>query len=447
MSGTSVLTPRVVTFDRESMRLASKRLAAFQACQFSHITSTVIPTLFPDDSQHMLPYHVPIIRQMCRQIGNAYDLPPERAFRNLTDLQARSLGDEYRRIGANRVLQTAQRAAVVQGTMIGILYPRRGRIYCRLLHPWQVEVDPDPDYPESLSAATEVRALWPVRTTDRAVHYGLLRMTRERLAVEAGSQSFGLWSADESNPFADGYPAWSLRTEPAEDGSYFSPVGVDALDAQIGVTVAWTSAMYTAEHSSWGQDVFSGMTQATAREIRGGPSSPIGLREGQGYEHVQRGSSVQAYLEVAESYLRTVGTLNNIAPDRLTHMRSAITAVAKMVDRADREEARIAQRPWLERAEQSFLRALLMVLRQRGDLNRYPERAFVDVEYRSSYYPADPLHEAQARSEAYRNATSSPIRAIMQERGFSRAAAEAEWRMNMRINREAGLMDPALETS
>ena len=114
-----------------------------------------------------------------------------------------------------------------------------------------------------------------------------------------------------------------------------------------------------------------------------------------------------------------------------------------MVDHADREETRQSQRPWLLRAEQSHVNALLRCLRWRGDANAYPERVIVDVAYSSTYFPADPLHEGQGRALAYQQGVSSPVRELMSAKGLDRAAAEAEVRENLRLSRELGVIGPA----
>lgn len=418
----------------------SRILGQFEDYDFSHIAQVVLPRKFEQSHQYMAVQHVPLLPAIQQQIASAYILPPTRRWLGLSDPQSEALAGWYRRTAAHQIFLRAHRAAVAQHTVIGVLYPYGDKIGCQLLRPWQCEVDPHPLAHESLSSATEIRALWPVASTYDLTHYGILVMRQDKIYVRDGSGAERpVWGDSTANPFDGAYPAFALRLHPAPQGDFYSELPLDKLEAQIAITVAFTDAIYTASKAAWGLDVFQGLTQEQAAEMRGGPDVAVGLKRDETFEHVARGSHAKEYLSMVLDYLSTLASLAQVSPDKLTGWQRAITAVAKQVDYADRAELRASQRPSLEAMEGGFAAALLAVLRWRGDVNGYPPSVAVEVEYREPQWPADLLHYGQERALAYQAGRGSPVRDVM-EHGATEEQALARVKQNRAWNQELGIL-------
>lgn len=444
------------TLGRLEQRRISRILDQFYDRDYSYITDTVIPQLFPHSADQMCPRPTPIARQIARQHGTAYLKPPGRIWSGLSEGQSVSIARIYEAMGMRRVFLRMHRRCVLQQTMIGLLWPRKGGGFTpRLYAPHQFQVDPHPIDHEDLQRASEIRIRISTSTTDDSRQEGILVMRPDRIFVLGGDNGGELpvWGDTTDNPFdpASPYPAWVLRLSEPPEGAFAGKLPLDIAFAQIALTVGFTDSEFIARFTSWGQDVFEGIDMAQARELIGGPDRPVALTTGAKFTHVSRTSNIEGRMKIDTAFMEAVAALNNVAPETLLKGSRAQTAVAKLIERSELQLTRVEDYDELQRGEQGFYRALAMCLRWGAMIERFP----VDgVTIRTSYYepdvPVDPEHDMRAKTIAYSYGLRSPVEDLAAELGISADEARQrlrqnleDWHMVLELRAAAGEKPPA----
>ncbi|GMV72970.1 MAG: hypothetical protein AMXMBFR77_28070 [Phycisphaerales bacterium] len=448
----NTFVPRLIaTLGRLEQRQTSKILDQFYDRDFSYITSTVIPQLFPHSADQMCPRPVPVARQLARQHATAYLKPPDRKWLGLSEAQAVVMARIYEAMGMRRVFLRMHRRGVLQQTMIGLLWPRKGGGFVpRLYAPHQFQVDPHPIEHENIQRASEIRVRVSVSATDDSRQEGILVMRPDRIYVLDGEGEKPVWGDSTANPFDGAYPAWALQLSEPPEGSFAAKPPLDVAFAQIALTVGFTDTEFIGRFTSWGQDVFKYIDTSRARELLSGPDRPIALATGEEFQHVARSSSIEGRLKVDAQYLETVAALNNVAPETLLKGSRAQTALGKLIERSELQLSRVEDYAELRAAETGFYAALARCLRWGAMIERFPvEGIAVDCQYREPDIPVDPEHDMRAKTIAYSFGLRSPVADLAAELGVSEATARArlrqnleDWRMVLELRAIAGEAPP-----
>jgi hypothetical protein len=145
-----------------------------------------------------------------------------------------------------------------------------------------------------------------------------------------------------------------------------------------------------------------------------------------------------------EAYMRVVTATNGLNPATLTKSQG-VTALSKVIELADREVERRHFVSTFEAAENRLYRLTAGWVNHLRSLPNLIPPARVKLEFRESYMPADPLHEAQAMERRIALGVSSPISEIARLEGLTYDEARVRFDQNLADTRLLGTGPPALE--
>ena len=431
----------LVTRSRD-FRTISKRLDEYWRRNFSSIAD-IISDLFPNSADRRVQRDVPLVERLAKEQAIFYRRKPTRVFRTpdgdpMSDGAQFSLGRIYDALGVNGMMKELNERAVVQRTVIGVILPRPGderkRLTVKLFSPWECQVDPDPVANQSISDAKEFRFRFPMSSTHDRISFGTLKMNRREAVYQVNGQRTGVFNEEGTNPL-QGYPIFVARFGPSNPGDFFASLPSDLYDAQIASSIALSDVDYVSRFSSHGQWVLKNADLSSARDLRFGPDTVVGLMDEQELTAVSAGNSNADYLESINTHLKLFTNMNAMNPSAFLKSGWS-TGASKAMDMVDRDAIRQDHRLALEDAEQSFLSALLKVLNYNAGEERWPA-SFVDVTHHEPPSLADPLAIAQARRVLMEDGITSPTEQISQERMISPEAAREVMLANLAEYKEA----------
>ena len=409
-------------------RTISKRLDQFWRRDFSAMAD-IIKDLFPNSYDRRVQRDIPLVERVAKEQAVFYRRKPSRVFRTtegdaMGDGAQAALGRVYAALGVDEMMKELNERAIVQRTVIGVILPRPGdeqrRLAIKLFSPWECEVDPDPVSNQSISAAREFRFRFPMSASHDRISFGTLKINAREAVYQVNGKRTGVFNEEGTNPLP-GYPIFVARFGPANPGDFFASLPTDLLDANVSANLALSDLDYVSRYSSHGQWVLKNADLSHARDLRFGPDTVVGLMDEQELTAVSAGNSTADYLASVEAHLRLFANMNAMNPT--VFLKSGwSTGVSKSFDLMDRDAIRQDHRLALESAEQSFLRALLMVMNYNAGEERWPATV-VDVTHHEPATPADPLALAQSRRVSMEDGITSPSEVISQDRMVSPEAA------------------------
>lgn len=439
----SQLQPSIKYFNWSIFREQSRALDRYHRRDFSSLKQRLKDVFGAETADEMIPRPLPLIHRFAVELADQYSREPVRTFSSrseeLSPAQVSSLESWYSTLADQSLWMLSHELLVTQATYIGLILPRSDgqRGFVVSLHrPWECEVTPDPRNPGSLSSAREIKIRVPVSANTDAVQFGILTMRPDTIYIDAGNgRHLPVWTDDLSNPFQGYYPCWYGRLGDPMDGAFWAPLPEDLLAAQEALILAETDIDLIARYQSYGARYITGVEQGMAPEYKIGPNGITLLPKDAELKISQANPTLVQYLSSVNDYLKLVTQLGGINFEGLS--KGYTSALARQMSLADRYSLRVRHRSALRSAESRFLRALLLVLRWGGTVLPYPSDTRVDVTFRELEYPADPLATAQAAQTRISLGIESPVDVIMRERSLSREEAEAVYRANLAIAREA----------
>lgn len=217
--------------------------------------------------------------------------------------------------------------------------------------------------------------------------------------------------------------------------SIYAPLDDSLLSAQVGIDVLWTD--YLLESRMQGgmlnlrleaQDKPSVIPFSRDRVIVCGKDESA--------QYVGMPVDFAGMLSFANQYMKTHAVLHGLHPDTLaidgSAFSSAITAVAKQVDRLDVLETKADYEAyWTRKAKEAFS-VLRMVWNAWMPLSdRIPEDVELRIEWPRPLDVADPLHTAQSDQANMNAGLTSPVRILMERKGISEAEATKQVEENL----------------
>ncbi len=407
-------------------RTISKRLDQFWRRDFSAMAD-IIKDLFPNSYDRRVQRDIPLVERVAKEQAVFYRRKPTRVFRTtegeaMGDGAQAALGRVYAALGVDEMMKELNERAIVQRTVIGVILPRPGdeqrRLAIKLFSPWECEVDPDPVSNQSISSAREFRFRFPMSASHDRISFGTLKINAREAVYQVNGKRTGVFNEEGTNPLP-GYPIFVARFGPANPGDFFASLPTDLLDANVSANLALSDLDYVSRYSSHGQWVLKNADLSHARDLRFGPDTVVGLMDEQELSAVSAGNSTADYLASVEAHLTMFGKMNALPP---IFQKGWQTGASKAIDLHDRDSYRQDHRLALEAAENSFIRALLMVMNHNAGEERWA-RTVVDVTHHEPPMRADPLARAQSRRVLMEDGITSPTEVISQDRMVSPEAA------------------------
>ena len=423
--------------------------ALFQYSRRNHQdTLTELQALYPRTwDTHMLA-PIPFIWRVCRELATLYRRRPNRRHlgEGITFDVQRRINSIYRAIDMDWKFQTMHENLIAMNNASMWFFPIQtdafSGVEVLVIPPHHCKFQMKPGRASS-TAMLDVERVWVKLPVHRDAEVGIIRYGVAEITATTAIWSeapeellgTGLWFADKSNPIGRIPCIYMRGTEPAP-GEWHAPVDNDLLQAQRALSLGWSDIQNISRKQGFQQGIMMNMSQAQAEDLEIGPESVIGLMEGQDFKFVGGSPPLREYQAAVEGYLATILAHLGLSPEIFLKQKS-VSAIAKTLDRMDREEGR--QR-WINQFERSeneaweFIRLWINHLRGNGT-EVYP---FADVEIR--YFEAkqavDPLHEAQAQRMRIMDGSRTAAQLLAEETGITEDEAKEQVRLNLEETRK-----------
>lgn len=384
---------------------------------------------------------VPFIQWVAKQHATPYLNPPMRTFDGLTPDQVARVEAQYGGAGVDRKLLYAhQHLTVLRNACVFVFpVPQISGWRVVLVPPHHVEVELEDPFSDNVRDVKRVWLRLPLpggwdRITGQQ-RFGIAEITAERahwVQADGDLQGQSIWGTgpkfkDGRNPIG-AIPLVQLRGAEPAPGEWFSAAPEHLLNASRALNADFTDIGTIARLQGFGQMWAKGMTQSEANEQNVGPFELIAMQDPEAQlNYASARPDLASYQNQNEGYTRQVIATHGLNP--ATFLRStAVTAVAKALETADRDIERSRHLMELRSAEQSIYN---LASRWSLALRDFPlPKATVKVEYREKTVPADPLHEAQADKLLVDMGIVSPAEIIAKRKGLTQSEAEAQYAAN-----------------
>jgi len=407
--------------------------------------------LYPNNHDKHVQRTIPFVYRVARELASLYLKTPARRFlRKRSDSAAGySAGDElpeattdiisriYEGAEVTTALRHAQEVMIATGNQPILVWPMPEVGGIKLVMPPPHECDIATR--DSLSTGEmDVTHFWcrlPLQRdpiTDLII-YGVAEITPTSAVWSDGPADVigtGLWNEEGTNPLGE-VPLILLRRAAPAPGEVWASAPEDLLDAQRAINHDMTDLGTIARLQGFAQGFVKGMSQEQVSELEIGPNTFAGLwGEDAELGFASPTPDLRGYRDQMEAYMRTVTATNGLNPATLTKSQG-VTALSKIIELADREVERRHFVSTFEAAENRLYRLTsAWVNLLRGLPNLLPS-ARVRIEFRESYMPADPLHEAQAMERRIGLGVSSPIAEIARLEGLTYDEARTRFERNL----------------
>jgi hypothetical protein len=223
----------------------------------------------------------------------------------------------------------------------------------------------------------------------------------------------------------------------------FGPAPEDLLHASRSVCFGYTDVGHVARFQGFGQAVVRGVSENMAADIQVGPEQIIGLPDNEAdFSFATPKPDLQGLQNTLDSYMRAIIAGNGMNPDTMLKS-SGITALSKIVERADREVERRRQVETFKRAEQGIYNLIRSWINALNGAEVMPA-ARIEIEFREPYLPADPLHDAQATQMLIEMGLTSAIEEVAKRNGLTHDEARIRVERYRTEQAEIGDMAEAL---
>ena len=396
---------------------------------------TELDRIYPRTSSDMIRRTVPWLYRLCRELATFYVRPPARVFidpatgEQLPPEVLRRIDSIYRGAGVNSAMRTAHEHLIGMGNAVMMVVP----VVTDTLRGVRI-LQPPPHYQAfSLSNvlshderdATEWWVRVPIKKHTAleggGLNWATAYITRDEAYWIDGPKSVvdnGFFFEDKTNPLGR-IPVVVLRnSEPGMGEGVFGPAPEDLLHASRSVCFGYTDVGHVARFQGFGQAVVRGVSENMAADIQVGPEQIIGLPDNEAdFDFATPKPDLQGLQNTLDAYMRAIIAGNGMNPD--TMLKSAgITALSKIVERADREVERRRQVEAFKRAEQSMYNLIRGWINSLNGAEVMPA-ARVEIEFREPYLPADPLHDAQATQMLIEMGLTSAIEEVAKRNGLT----------------------------
>jgi hypothetical protein len=421
--------------------------------------------LYPSNHDKHVARTVPFVYRVARELATLYLKTPARRFLRKRDDPAGhfAAGDElpevttelvsriYEGAQVTTALRHAQEVMIATGNQAILVWPMPEVSGIKLVMPPPHECDIATR--DSLSTGEmDVTHFWcrlPLQRdpiTDLII-YGVAEITPTTAIWSDGPAEMkgrGLWNEEGTNPLGE-VPLIILRRASPAPGEVWASAPEDLLDAQRAINHDMTDLGTIARLQGFAQGFVKGMSQEQVSELEIGPNTFAGLwGEDAELGFASPTPDLRGYRDQMEAYMRVVTATNGLNPATLTKSQG-VTALSKVIELADREVERRHFVSTFEAAENRLYRLTAGWVNHLRSLPNLIPPARVKLEFRESYMPADPLHEAQAMERRIALGVSSPISEIARLEGLTYDEARVRFDQNLADTRLLGTGPPALE--
>lgn len=368
-----------------------------------------------------IPRTVPYIHRVTKEISTSlYLLSPGIELTKLEGGKvSRAVADEIRQDRARRRLNRTYRTAhehliALRQATIWEWGPRK-TLVIPPHHQWVKRSDPLGSDVEDV----EAWYVWiPFRNDDTSlvVEWGVAEITPTTARWTQGPlKGRGVWDDSGVNPLGE-IPVCLLRDSEPEPGDFWLHLPMDRLDAQRAINHDATDLGHLARTQSYGHKYRKGADQS--EEVQEGPEWWQDLPPDGEIGVVSPDADLPGYQTVADRYLDGRIADENLNPS--SYKRSAgVTALAKLIELADREPQRLRHREEFELAEQrGYDLRRKWRLWERGEAGTTWPEARVSVTYRQPQPPVDPMQALNALEKAIQLDRTSIARDIADAEGI-----------------------------
>ena len=402
--------------------------------------------MYPNNHDKHVQRTIPFVYRVARELASLYLKTPARRFLRKRDDGAGNYaaGDElpeattdlvsriYDGAQVTTALRHAQEVMIATGNQPILVWPMPEVGGIKLVMPPPHECDIATR--DSLSTGElDVTHFWcrlPLQRdpiTDLII-YGVAEITPTTAVWCDGPTEIkgrGLWNEAGTNPLGE-VPLILLRRASPAPGEVWASAPEDLLDAQRAINHDMTDLGTIARLQGFAQGYVKGMSQEQVSDLEIGPNTFAGLwGEDAELGFASPTPDLRGYRDQMEAYMRTVTATNGLNPATLTKSQG-VTALSKIIELADREVERRHFVTTFEAAEGRLYRLTAAWVNHLRALPNLLPPARVKLEFRESYMPADPLHEAQAMEKRIALGVSSPIVEIARLEGLTREEAQTE---------------------
>ena len=421
--------------------------------------------LYPNNYDKHVQRTVPFVYRVARELATLYLKDPARRFLRkrsdagggyaegdpLPEETASTIARIYRGANVTNSLRHAQEVMIATGNQPVLIWPMPETSGIRLVMPPPHECDVSTR--DSLSSSEmDVEAFWcrlPLQrdpVTDLII-YGVAEITPTTAVWCEGPAEVrgkGLWNSEGTNPLGEVPLVMLRRSEPAP-GEFWASAPEGLLDSQRAINHDMTDLGTIARLQGFAQGFVKGMSQEQVSGLEVGPNTFAGLwGEDAELGYASPSPDLRGYRDQMEAYMRVVTATNGLNPATLTKSQG-VTALAKVIELADREVERRRFVATFERAENRIYRLTAAWVNELRGLHNLLPPARVELEFREAYMPADPLHEAQSMQLRIALGVSSPIAEIARLQGLTHDEARERFETNLRETRLLGEGSPAVQ--
>lgn len=375
--------------------------------------------LYPKNWKAHVLRTLPFIWSLSREMATPYFKKPTRRWvgldgRPLDPKLVKIIEAEYVRAKVNRAMRMAHRQVIALNNSTIWVWPdvSASGVSLALIPPHEQEVVMAKPFglDEGNVASWRFRVPLPVPDDPTMSFWAVGHVTSTEAYWHAASTDLtgrGLYGTGKSNPYGT-VPVVMLRGSDPGPGEWWAPVPEDLLSTQRALDHDYTDVGTVARFQAYGQPVVKS-NSPTDETLDIGIETAVRVSTDGDFSYAQADPKLEGYVMQNREFLHTSVAMNGLNPASYVKT-DGITAIAKQMERADRDTYREEQIEGLEQAEQRLYDVMRLVINDMRGVELWPE-ARVIMEYREPHVPADPLHHAQALQLLIAMEQTSPERA------------------------------------
>jgi len=395
---------------------------------------------------------IPFVQRYIDELTGLYARPVVRVFSaddvSVDAVAAKKLAQVYQDSKVNEVLQRCEAQLWTQNTVLLIALPDGpGKVRLQPIMPWQIVdiVSDDPLRADDPLTWSKLTAQVPAAVVSNQVTMGEFEITRTTASRDIGGKRVGIYAADKTHTFGR-IPVVVCHRVAPDLGRALAPVNEAVLNLQICLSLQDADNELIVKMCAWPQKWIknAGLAQAS-EEINIGPDKVLSLiptgdpaRPAPELAIAQGQVPVSELVSFIEHKIRIYCTMLNLDPSSFLKINTAVTASARLFSAQDRATQRDKILPKLAQLENDVASLIAQVLNVTGVM-RLPDNLQAQATYTLSEPEPDPQSAAQTRALNIASGVDSPVVAVMQRDGVTRAEALKTVKKNLAESKALGL--------
>ena len=226
--------------------------------------------------------------------------------------------------------------------------------------------------------------------------------------------------------------------------SIFQDLDDSLLTAQIGLDLLWTD-YHLACRMDGGVLTLKSATPKTGKDLPFGRDRALALGSEDSAAYIQATQNLGAMVDFGGRWLKTFAVMHGLHPDLFaidgSSFSTAISAVAKRIDRLDVQETREDREAYWEVKLAELFDLIRIVWNFWNPARRLDPRLVLKIKWSEPENAVSPLEQAQADQAKINAGLTNPVEIIMRDRRCSREEAERCFEENLRwLERRAAVM-------